>query len=70
MFPHKRNSIDAHTTYLRNLLRVLAYAPELRESVMMAVVGKCIALDVEIKLDDFEDEDEEPSQVIVAWLAH
>ncbi|KAF8942221.1 hypothetical protein BGZ47_006707 [Haplosporangium gracile] len=60
-FPHKRESIYAHTVYVKNILRVLEYAPVLRTQILGLVIDRIIQVDVEIQveLEELEDSDTE-----------
>ncbi|CUS07084.1 unnamed protein product [Tuber aestivum] len=57
-FPHKSESKKAHVTYVTNLLRVIEYAPSLRNKLLAFVTDRVIKIDTEIQadLDDLEDE--------------
>jgi RNA polymerase I-specific transcription initiation factor RRN3 len=63
-FPHKRLSAATHATYLRNVLRIVTCAPALQNDVLRCVVGKCIQLDVDIKMDDLGEDEEEEDEVV------
>ncbi|KAF9106366.1 hypothetical protein BGX27_009202 [Mortierella sp. AM989] len=60
-FPHKRESIHAHITYVKNILRVLDYSPVLRTQILSVVIDRIIQIDVEIQveLEELEDSDTE-----------
>ncbi|KAG0222048.1 hypothetical protein BGX31_009387 [Mortierella sp. GBA43] len=60
-FPHKRESIGVHTMYVKNILRVLDYAPVLRAQILGVIIDKIIQIDVEIQveLEELEDSDTE-----------
>ncbi|KAG0054746.1 hypothetical protein BGZ83_010529 [Gryganskiella cystojenkinii] len=60
-FPHKRESLNAHITYTKNILRVLEYAPVLRAQILSVVIDRIIQVDVEIQveLEELEDSDTE-----------
>lgn len=45
-FPHRRERLAEHVTYLRNLLQVTEYVPELWERVLGLVVDRAIQIDV------------------------
>ncbi|RPA94443.1 RNA polymerase I-specific transcription initiation factor RRN3 [Choiromyces venosus 120613-1] len=57
-FPHKTESKKAHVTYVTNLLRVIEYAPSLRNKLLTFITDRVIKIDTEIQadLDDLEDE--------------
>lgn len=58
-FPHKSEKKQAHKNYMRNLLRVLEYAPALRNKVLAMLTDKVIKVDVEIQVDLDELEEDE-----------
>ncbi|KAG0320571.1 hypothetical protein BG000_003517 [Podila horticola] len=60
-FPHKRESIRAHVTFVKNILTILDYAPILREQVLAIIIDRIIKIDVEIQveLEELEDSDTE-----------
>jgi RNA polymerase I-specific transcription initiation factor RRN3 len=45
-FPHKRQNLIAQTTYVRNLLRVSSYCPELSDKILATIVDRAIQIDV------------------------
>lgn len=57
-FPFDTDSAKANVAYTRNILRVIAYAPELQADVLAIVTEKLVKIDVQIQVDmeDFEDE--------------
>ncbi|KAI8823719.1 RNA polymerase I-specific transcription initiation factor RRN3 [Fimicolochytrium jonesii] len=57
-FPHKSESMETHVYYLRNVLRMIDYAPVLRDQVLALIVDRIVQVDVEIQveLDDLDDE--------------
>ncbi|RLN68612.1 hypothetical protein BBP00_00000867 [Phytophthora kernoviae] len=55
-FPHKRLDADTQVAYLRNVLRVTSYMSGLRERVLGLVIDQLVAIDVEIKLDESEED--------------
>ncbi|KAI9910877.1 hypothetical protein PsorP6_010713 [Peronosclerospora sorghi] len=55
-FPHKRLDAAAQIAYLRNVLRVTKYVGGLRERVLGLVIDQLVAIDVEIKLDESEED--------------
>ncbi|KAF9567366.1 RNA polymerase I-specific transcription initiation factor RRN3 [Agrocybe pediades] len=60
-FPHKRQNQVAQTTYIRNLLRVSTYCPELADKILATIVDRAIQIDVEIQIELEELEEEEES---------
>ncbi|KAJ3511569.1 hypothetical protein NLJ89_g4025 [Agrocybe chaxingu] len=57
-FPHKRQSQIAQTTYIRNLLRLSGYCPELSDRILATIVDRAIQIDVEIQIEIEELEEE------------
>ncbi|RLN82508.1 hypothetical protein BBJ28_00014353 [Nothophytophthora sp. Chile5] len=55
-FPHKRMDAATQVAYLRNVLRVTTYVSGLRERVLALVIDQLVAIDVEIKLDESEED--------------
>ena len=49
-FPHKRQTQDAQTTYIRNLLYVSSYCPELSDRILATIVDRAIQIDVCFRL--------------------
>ncbi|KAF9938919.1 hypothetical protein BGZ65_011942 [Modicella reniformis] len=60
-FPHKRESISTHITFVKNILRILDYAPVLRAQILSVVIDRIIQIDVEIQveLEEIENSDTE-----------
>ena len=45
-FPHKRQNQVAQTTYIRNLLRISTYCPELADKILATIVDRAVQIDV------------------------
>jgi RNA polymerase I-specific transcription initiation factor RRN3 len=45
-FPHKRQSQIAQVTFIRNLLRVTEYCPEMSEKILSTIIERAIQIDV------------------------
>lgn len=45
-FPHKRLALAAHVTYIRNVLRIAEYCPELADRILSTIVDRAIQIDV------------------------
>ncbi|PPQ74361.1 hypothetical protein CVT24_000655, partial [Panaeolus cyanescens] len=58
-FPHKRQNQLSQTTYIRNLLRISGYCPELAETLLATIVDRAIQIDVEIQIELEELEEQE-----------
>ncbi|KAK7062052.1 RNA polymerase I-specific transcription initiation factor RRN3 [Favolaschia claudopus] len=60
-FPHKRQNQASQSTYIRNLLRVSSYCPELADKILSTIVDRAIQIDVEIQveLEEFEEQMED-----------
>ncbi|KAI0638420.1 RNA polymerase I-specific transcription initiation factor RRN3 [Trametes polyzona] len=61
-FPHKRQNQVAQVTYIRNLLRVTDYCPEIADRVLATVIDRAIQIDVEIQVELEELEEQLESQ--------
>ncbi|TPX43679.1 hypothetical protein SeMB42_g04633 [Synchytrium endobioticum] len=57
-FPHKAMSVTEHFHYLDGILKMIGYAPVLREHVLALAVDRAIQIDVEIQsgIDELEEE--------------
>ena len=57
-FPHSTDTKKAHTDYVRNLLKVIEYAPELRPEVLALITDRLVKIDVQVQIDmdDLEDD--------------
>ncbi|KAG6830153.1 hypothetical protein H0H87_008996 [Tephrocybe sp. NHM501043] len=58
-FPHKRQKELAQTTYIRNLLQISAYCPELADKILATIIERAIQIDVEIQVEIEELDEEE-----------
>ncbi|KAI0751039.1 RNA polymerase I-specific transcription initiation factor RRN3 [Daedaleopsis nitida] len=63
-FPHKRQNQTTQVTYIRNLLRVTEYCPEIADRILALVIDRAIQIDVEIQveLEELEDHLESEEQ--------
>ncbi|KAF9814394.1 hypothetical protein IEO21_05128 [Rhodonia placenta] len=61
-FPHKRQSQAAQVTYIRNILRITEYCPELSEGILATIIDRAIQIDVEIQVELEELEEHSASQ--------
>ncbi|EGO01992.1 hypothetical protein SERLA73DRAFT_159088 [Serpula lacrymans var. lacrymans S7.3] len=59
-FPHKRQPQVAQVAYIRNLLRVTEYCPELADRILATIIDRAIQVDVEIQVELEELEEEDP----------
>ncbi|KAI0092198.1 RNA polymerase I-specific transcription initiation factor RRN3 [Irpex rosettiformis] len=50
-FPHKRQNQASQVTYIRNLLRITEYCPELSDRIFATIVDRAIQIDVEIQVE-------------------
>ena len=57
-FPNHRSSTRNHITYIKNLLRILDYAPQLRGFTLNSITEKLVKIDVQVQveLEDLTDE--------------
>ncbi|KAI9228126.1 MAG: RNA polymerase I-specific transcription initiation factor RRN3 [Piptocephalis tieghemiana] len=60
-FPHKREPRRVQTTYLRNVLWCITYAPGIRDQMLHVVVERILQVDVEIQVgvEELEEMEEE-----------
>ncbi|KAJ3409470.1 hypothetical protein HDV05_004433 [Chytridiales sp. JEL 0842] len=58
-FPHKSEGVQPHVWYVKNVLRIIKYAPVLRNPLWALVIDKAVNIDVEIQtaLDDLDEDD-------------
>lgn len=56
-FPHKRLPCTAQTTYIRNVLRLSEYCPQLTPHILCVIVERALAIDVEIQIESEELEE-------------
>ncbi|KAJ3026092.1 UNVERIFIED_CONTAM: hypothetical protein HDU68_006201 [Siphonaria sp. JEL0065] len=58
-YPHKSEGVDENVWYLKNLMRIVSYAPVLQNSVWLLAIDKLCQIDVEIQtsLDDLDEEE-------------
>ncbi|ETW83701.1 hypothetical protein HETIRDRAFT_380901, partial [Heterobasidion irregulare TC 32-1] len=61
-FPHKRQSQAAQVTYIRNMLRVTEYCPEIADRLLSTIVDRAVQIDVEIQIEIEELEAEDAAQ--------
>ena len=56
-FPHKRLPCTAQTTYIRNVLRLSEYCPQLTPHILSIIVERALAIDVEVQveIEEFEE---------------
>ncbi|KAF8260618.1 RNA polymerase I-specific transcription initiation factor RRN3 [Lactarius quietus] len=61
-FPHKRHSQASQITYIRNMLRIMEYCPEMADSLLSTIIDRAIQIDVEIQveLEELEAGQEQP----------
>ncbi|KAI9434445.1 RNA polymerase I-specific transcription initiation factor RRN3 [Lactarius indigo] len=50
-FPHKRQSQASQTTYIRNMLRITEYCPEMADGLLSTIIDRAIQIDVEIQVE-------------------
>ncbi|KAI8846655.1 RNA polymerase I-specific transcription initiation factor RRN3 [Chytridium lagenaria] len=58
-FPHKSEDLHANVWYMKNMMRVVEYAPVLMKPMWGLAVDRILQIDVEIKtaLDDLDDDE-------------
>ncbi|KAJ7284160.1 RNA polymerase I-specific transcription initiation factor RRN3 [Mycena rebaudengoi] len=64
-FPHKRQNQASQSTYIRNLLRVSTYCPELGDKILSTIVDRAIQIDVEIQveIEELEEQNDQDQDV-------
>ncbi|KZT05644.1 RNA polymerase I-specific transcription initiation factor RRN3 [Laetiporus sulphureus 93-53] len=50
-FPHKSHSVVSQVTYIKNILKITEYCPELAESILALIVDRATQIDVEIQVE-------------------
>ena len=50
-FPYEAGSKRAHAVYVRNLLKILAYVPELKAEVLGLITERLVKIDVQVQVD-------------------
>ncbi|KAH9174603.1 RNA polymerase I-specific transcription initiation factor RRN3 [Lactarius sanguifluus] len=50
-FPHKRQSQASQITYIRNMLRITEYCPEMTDGLLSTIIDRAIQIDVEIQVE-------------------
>ncbi|KAI0316206.1 RNA polymerase I-specific transcription initiation factor RRN3 [Amylostereum chailletii] len=50
-FPHKRQNKAAQITYIRNMLRISDYCPEIADRILATIIDRAIQIDVEIQVE-------------------
>eukprot|EP00164_Ancoracysta_twista_P005823 GFYU01008008.1.p1 GENE.GFYU01008008.1~~GFYU01008008.1.p1 ORF type:complete len:600 (-),score=158.22 GFYU01008008.1:254-2053(-) len=56
-FPHRRQDVKTQESYLRNILMICQYVPDIVIPILSTIVDHLIQIDVEIRLDEMEEED-------------
>eukprot|EP01088_Endostelium_zonatum_P013372 TRINITY_DN2789_c0_g1_i2.p1 TRINITY_DN2789_c0_g1~~TRINITY_DN2789_c0_g1_i2.p1 ORF type:complete len:699 (+),score=131.94 TRINITY_DN2789_c0_g1_i2:439-2535(+) len=69
-FPFYKEEYHKLGYYVRNLLKVLNYVPTLREKILLLIIENLIKIDVNFKLEDFIDLDDEEDTTIKRDLKH
>lgn len=63
-FPHESDSRRTHAFYVRNLLKLISYAPELESEILALVTERLVKIDVQVQVD-LEDLAEEVGDGVV-----
>ncbi|KAI0057541.1 RNA polymerase I-specific transcription initiation factor RRN3 [Artomyces pyxidatus] len=50
-FPHKRQSLANQVTYIRNMLQITEYCPEIADRLLSTIIDRAIQIDVEIQVE-------------------
>ncbi|KAI9720014.1 MAG: hypothetical protein M1812_003140 [Candelaria pacifica] len=68
-FPHPSDSKKVHVDYVKNLIRLLEYAPELRAEVLSLITERLVKIDVQIQIE-MEDLEEEVGEDVVHGVSY
>jgi RNA polymerase I-specific transcription initiation factor RRN3 len=63
-FPFSDDSARAHTQYIKNVLKVSEYCPELKGEILSLVTDKLVKIDVQIQVDMEELEDDMEERLV------
>ena len=63
-FPPSTDSSRAHVAYVRNLLKIIEYAPELRSDILVLITERLIKIDLQVQ-EDLENLEEEVDEGLV-----
>ncbi|OLY82210.1 RNA polymerase I-specific transcription initiation factor rrn3 [Smittium mucronatum] len=50
-FPHKRDSSARNTSFLKNVLKVIRYCPDLQKKLLLLSIDRILQMDVEIQVE-------------------
>ena len=53
-FPYRTASTERHLAFIKNLLRLSEYAPDLLERILEIIIQRLVLMDIELKPGDFE----------------
>ena len=68
-FPFSTDTTKAHVEYIRNLLKLTEYAPELKGEILALVTERLVKIDVQIQVD-MEDLEEDIEESLVQNVLH
>lgn len=68
-FPFSTDTTKAHVEYIRNLLKLTEYAPELKGEILALVTERLVKIDVQIQVD-MEDLEEDIEESLVQDALH
>jgi len=63
-FPFPTDTTKAHVQYIKNILQVSEYCPELKGEILSLVMDKVVKIDVQIQVDMEELEDDLEDQIL------
>ncbi|KAI6380419.1 hypothetical protein MCOR25_001614 [Pyricularia grisea] len=66
-FPYLEESKRVHTTYVKNLLLLRKYAPDLGQDIMELIIDRLVKIDVQVQFD-LDDMDDDLTAAIVMHL--
>ncbi|KAG9248866.1 RNA polymerase I-specific transcription initiation factor-like protein rrn3 [Calycina marina] len=67
-FPSDDDNQNAHTTYIRNLIQLTEYAPELTSEVLSITTDRLVKIDVQMQ-NDLEDVDDDVTALVVRAMS-
>jgi RNA polymerase I-specific transcription initiation factor RRN3 len=63
-FPYSDEDAKTHVRYIKNILKVVEYCPEIKGEIFSLVTGKLVKIDVQIQLDMEELEDDMEERLV------
>ena len=63
-FPFPTDTIKAHTHYIKSILKVSDYCPEIKGQILSLITDKLVKIDVQIQVDMEELEDDMEERLV------